>query len=165
MTEHIAVHTLKEVAMQSKVGGKLLVLLLTATVASMLPALSLAQEQTKIKITPVRGSISFDGKALYNELCAVCHGADGHGKGPAAAALTMMPSDLTQLARQEGGKFPFAAVRRYIQGADEVAAHGSREMPIWGQVFRSVGSVDSSQAQAELRIQNLVKYIESIQQK
>ena len=76
----------------------------------------------------------------------------------------MMPTNLTRLAKQEGGKFPFEAVRRYIQGADEVTAHGNREMPIWGQVFRSMGSVDTARSQAELRTHNLVKYIESIQE-
>lgn len=142
-----------------------LVLLVAAVFTAMFLAFSTAQAQTEIKRTPVRGSVSFEGKALYNELCAVCHGANGQGDGPAAAALTTMPTNLTRLAMQEGGKFPFEAVRRYIQGADEVTAHGSREMPIWGQIFRSMGSVDTARSQAELRTHNLVKYIESIQEK
>lgn len=142
-----------------------LVLLIVAVLAAVDPSLSTAQQQAEIKRTPVRGSLSFEGKALYNELCAVCHGANGQGDGPAAPALTMMPTNLTQLAMQEGGKFPFEAVRRYIQGADEVTAHGSREMPIWGQIFRSMGSVDTARSQSELRTHNLVKYIESIQEK
>lgn len=142
-----------------------LVLLVGAALAGVVPSLSTAQTPPEIKRSPVRGSLSFEGKALYNELCAVCHGAGGKGDGPAAAALTMMPTNLTRLAKQEGGKFPFEAVRRYIQGADEVTAHGNREMPIWGQVFRSMGSVDTARSQAELRTHNLVKYIESIQEK
>jgi mono/diheme cytochrome c family protein len=142
-----------------------LVLLVMTALASLVPALALAQAQTKITTTSVKGSLPVDGHSLYNELCAVCHGLDGRGDGPAATALAKEPKNLTQLARQEGGKFPFAAVRRYIEGADEVAAHGSRDMPIWGQVFRSVGGLDGAKAEAQLRIQNLTRYIESIQAK
>lgn len=151
--------------MSNKFSSGPLALLAMAALAAIFPALSIAQKQTEIKTAPIRGSLSFEGKALYNELCAVCHGTDGRGEGPAAAALTKMPTNLTHLAKQEGGKFPFLAVRRYIQGADEVTAHGSRDMPVWGQVFRSIGSPGSSSAQAEIRIQNLAKYIESIQDK
>ena len=35
------------------------------------------------------------GAALYPTHCAICHGADGRGDGPAAAALAEPPADLT----------------------------------------------------------------------
>ncbi len=36
-----------------------------------------------------------DGARLYPEHCAACHGAEGHGDGPAAADLPVPPADLT----------------------------------------------------------------------
>jgi putative copper resistance protein D len=36
------------------------------------------------------------GAALYAENCALCHGATGHGDGPAAAGLRIHPADLTE---------------------------------------------------------------------
>jgi mono/diheme cytochrome c family protein len=35
------------------------------------------------------------GQALYGPHCASCHGPDGQGNGPAAAALRVKPTDLT----------------------------------------------------------------------
>jgi hypothetical protein len=42
------------------------------------------------------------------------------------------------------------------------SSHGSKDMPVWGPVFRSF-SGDTNVA--ELRVNNLVSYIESIQTK
>ena len=58
--------------------------------------------------------------------------------GPAAKALTKAPADLTRISARNGGQFPEVRVKRYIEGADEIAAHGSRDMPIWGSLFRSM---------------------------
>jgi copper resistance protein D len=48
------------------------------------------------------------GARLYAENCALCHGAGGKGDGPAAAALTVRPADLTAphlFAHPEGDLF------------------------------------------------------------
>jgi putative copper export protein/mono/diheme cytochrome c family protein/peroxiredoxin len=51
--------------------------------------------------TYVRPKVSYNalsvanGLQLYGEHCAVCHGAEGYGDGPAAAALRPRPADLT----------------------------------------------------------------------
>jgi mono/diheme cytochrome c family protein len=97
---------------------------------------------------------------VYREYCAVCHGSDAKGNGPAAAALKAKPTDLTQISRKNEGKYPEVRVQRVINGEDDVLAHGSRDMPIWGQIFRQ-GQPDRGQ----LRIYNLVRYIEQIQEK
>jgi hypothetical protein len=64
---------------------------------------------------------------------AACHGTAARGDGPAAPALKTVPADLTRLSARNGGKFPEARVRRYIEGLDEISAHGSRDMPVWGR--------------------------------
>ena len=79
-----------------------------------------------------------DGASMYQSYCVSCHGLDATGNGPAAKALTKAPADLTRISARNGGQFPEVRVKRYIEGADEIAAHGSRDMPIWGSLFRSL---------------------------
>jgi hypothetical protein len=95
---------------------------------------------------------------MFASYCTPCHGKEGRGDGPAAAALKRAPADLTTVSARNGGTFPEVRVRRYIEGLDEVAAHGSRDMPIWGPAFRSIGS-DT----AALRVEALASYLKSIQ--
>ncbi len=103
---------------------------------------------------------SFSGVEMYKTWCASCHGVQGKGDGPAAAALKKPPVDLTQLAKKNGGKFPTEKVRNYIDGTDEVAAHGSRDMPVWGSFFRRLGVDDVT-----YRVVTLANYVASIQAK
>lgn len=77
-----------------------------------------------------------DGATLYTENCAVCHGASGNGNGPFEMFLIEKPADLTALAAQNGGAFPFDHVYRIIDGRADYAAHGPRSMPIWGTDFK-----------------------------
>ena len=71
--------------------------------------------------------------------------------------------DLTTIARRHGGKFDSAAVEYIVRGTGktETPAHGTKEMPIWGPVF---ASAVGDPAATTLRIKNLVRYLESIQQ-
>jgi len=125
------------------------------------PAVANAQDAPKptIKSVPVRATRTIDGKEMFHEYCAVCHGDQAKGNGPAAEALKKAPADLTQIARKNGGKFPKVQVMRIIDGEDSVQAHGSRAMPIWGKIFRSM----ENQASETLRVNALMEYIESLQ--
>jgi hypothetical protein len=71
--------------------------------------------------------------------------------------------DLTTLARRNNGKFSASDVQGHITGTDRmVPAHGSADMPVWGPVFRALSGDEAGRT---LRLTNLVRYIESMQQK
>ncbi len=72
------------------------------------------------------------GRVEYLSSCAACHGNDGKGGGPVASQLKVAAPNLTQLAKKNGGVFPLYSVYEKIDGRQEVKAHGSRDMPIWG---------------------------------
>ena len=99
---------------------------------------------------------------MYRAYCAACHGLGGKGDGPASSALKTAPTDLTQLAKRSSGKFPELQVFGAINGDRQVPAHGSKDMPVWGVVFRGMG--DNGVSGAKLRIRNLTRYIESLQE-
>ena len=122
-----------------------------------------ATAQSKsIKTVPLQPTATLEGADSFNQYCAVCHGKDGKGGGPAAEALKKRPADLTQIARRNNGKFDDLIVQNVITGDDVRAAHGSRDMPVWGELFKSV-SLDASARR--LRVYSLVKYIEQMQAK
>jgi mono/diheme cytochrome c family protein len=120
-----------------------------------------AMGQPKIRQTPITPTSPTSGAEMFRSYCASCHGPEGKGNGPAAVALKKAPTDLTMLSRKSGGKFPDTAVYVAISGQFSVTAHGSSDMPVWGEVF----SRTSSDSESKLRLTNLTKYIESIQQK
>lgn len=118
-----------------------------------------AEAQTKVRKGPIKPTPATNGKKMFDTYCAVCHGKDGRGDGPAAKALSKVPADLTKISARNNGTFPETKVRRYIEGLDEVAAHGTRDMPMWGDLFRSL-----DRGTAELRIAALAEYLKGIQQ-
>jgi mono/diheme cytochrome c family protein len=118
-----------------------------------------AQAQPKVEKAPIKQTAASDAQKMFDSYCAVCHGKDGKGTGPASKALAKVPADLTKLSARNGGKFPDVHVRRYIEGLDEVAAHGSRDMPMWGELFRSL-----NRDTAQIRITGLAEYLKAMQQ-
>ena len=120
-----------------------------------------AQAPPQIKTAPATALVGIEGKDSYMAFCAVCHGIEGHGNGPAAPALKMPVPDLTTMAKRHG-KFDRINVERRISGVDQMpVAHGSMTMPIWGPVFKSTGDPHTTL----LRLQNLAKYLEDMQVK
>jgi mono/diheme cytochrome c family protein len=118
----------------------------------------LAYAQPKIEKAPIKPTLASDAQGMFFNYCAVCHGGTGVGDGPAASALTKAPADLTRISARNGGQYPEIKVKRYIEGLDQVAAHGSRDMPMWGDLFRGL-----NRDTAQIRIQALSDYIKSMQ--
>src|SRR5512140_2542413 len=75
------------------------------------------------------------GKSEFQSSCASCHGSDARGKGPVSDQLKTPPPDLTVLARNNNGVFPTNAIYEAIYELKTIPAHGTREMPIWGERF------------------------------
>ena len=131
-------------------------------VAMLLMMVALGAAAQTIKKVPARYTSPASGKEMYMNQCAACHGADAKGTGPAATALKTAPTDLTQLTKKNNGKFPANHVYSSIVGDLNVPAHGSAEMPMWGNVYRTMSRGHESEVQQ--RISNLTHYIESLQQ-
>jgi mono/diheme cytochrome c family protein len=122
------------------------------------------QDQSKVvKHTTVKSTSAASGKDMFKSYCAVCHGEDGKGNGPAASALKTPPADLTMLSKNNGGKFPALKVSSAIRGDANVPAHGSKDMPVWGSLFWSMSQGHESEVQQ--RVANLTNYIEDLQAK
>ncbi len=121
------------------------------------------QNETTIKRIPITSTSPASGKEMYVTYCAVCHGTDGKGGGPAASALKVPPPDLTVLSKNHGGKFPALKVTAAIHGEGALPAHGSKEMPVWGALFFSLSG--GHEAEVQQRVSNLTTYVESLQAK
>jgi mono/diheme cytochrome c family protein len=104
------------------------------------------------------------GKIIFRQVCAPCHGTDARGGGPVAESLKTPPADLTRIAARHGGSFPAEAIAAFIDGRKDVAAHGSREMPVWGDsLAQAVNDKDTREKRIERAIQMLVQYLETVQ--
>jgi mono/diheme cytochrome c family protein len=102
------------------------------------------------------------GARLYFNHCAACHGESGEGDGPVAVTLQTTISNLRTLAQRNNGTFPSDAVRSYIDGRELKAAHGDRQMPIWGDVFRGPEQ-GTARRTVRRRIDALVEFIALLQ--
>jgi mono/diheme cytochrome c family protein len=133
---------------------------LTASVLSSIALRAQQQPAPTVKRETAQRVGSVAGKDTYAAYCAVCHGADGRGNGPAAPALKTPPTDLTTYAKRHGGEFSDVDVREIIAGDQSYVAHGSRDMPIWGDVFRRT---EEDMQVRQLRVHNLIDYLKSLQ--
>ena len=119
------------------------------------------------------------GRSEFQSSCASCHGADARGKGPVSHQLKIPPPDLTMLAKNNNGVFPTNAVYETVEGLKTIPAHGTREMPIWGERFNPVvnlphyvdpyywkmaGPEQSPEVVVRKRILAVIDYLSRIQQ-
>lgn len=121
---------------------------------------------------PVNAEMGIElGEQEFLENCAVCHGASASGNGPVSRFLRIEPSDLTKLARDNGGEFPFERVYQVIDGRTEVALHGPRKMPVWGYKYLKDWKKNTDPTRQEVpaehfvtgRILSLIRYIQTLQ--
>ncbi|MFZ0821579.1 MAG: c-type cytochrome [Candidatus Acidiferrales bacterium] len=101
------------------------------------------------------------GEELYEQDCAICHGRDLKGTGPAPAPFRA-PADLTALARKHGGIFPDEYVANVVRNGVLIPAHGPAEMPIWGTDF---ARDKWTEQEMTLRVANLTNFIKAHQEK
>ena len=120
---------------------------------------ALAQDK-QVKKEPINQTVPLSGARMFKDYCAVCHGTDAKGGGPAASALKQEPADLTTLAKRHDGKFPDAYVANVLRNGVTAPAHGNAEMPVWGPLFVLM---DKPPAMSYIRISSLVSYIKSLQ--
>jgi mono/diheme cytochrome c family protein len=110
-----------------------------------------------------RSVLAEAGRIEYLHYCASCHGPVGRGDGPVGQTLQSRPTDLTTIAAQHGGAFPAGAIAAFIDGRTSVAAHGTREMPVWGTRLGEDIQPDTAEEVTRGRIAFLVEYLKTIQ--
>ncbi|WP_417523140.1 c-type cytochrome [Marinovum sp.] len=107
-----------------------------------------------------------EGRRLFVESCALCHGPSGRGDGPASDGLTPPPADLTRIAARNGGVFPRAKVLSTLDGYTRTDLDGPG-MPEFGDLLRGdlvpldVG--DGILTPTPRRLVALMQYLEGIQ--
>jgi mono/diheme cytochrome c family protein len=146
----------------TKTGWRTLMVMATLVLSA--SAMIAQQEQQtpgkKITRVPIAMTSMASGEEMYSAYCAACHGKLGRGDGPAASVFKTAPTNLTTLAAKNNGKFPDLEIASVLQwGPKATNAHGSKDMPVWGTLFQSLGD----QGQTKQRIYNLTKYVESLQ--
>lgn len=104
------------------------------------------------------------GRGTFQRYCSSCHGAEGKGDGPIAKVLRTPPADLTLIAKRRGGTFADDEVSKFIDGRNDIAAHGPRDMPVWGRRFAQRIAEDTTEDEvARGQLLLLVEYLKSIQ--
>ena len=109
------------------------------------------------------------GQEEYRMHCAACHGLDGRGDGPIGQILKTPAPNLAMITERNGGKFPVEKIYAIIEGSSVIAAHGTRDMPLWGERYRQApkpvtpDQASMSDGFAQQRILSLVYYLGTMQ--
>jgi mono/diheme cytochrome c family protein len=139
--------------------------LLAIVTLLILPAFGSAQQAEPDKAFQIS-----KGRVTYRVYCINCHGAKAKGDGNLAELLTVKVTDLTQIKKENDGKFPSDDVAKSVDGREQIRGHGMKEMPVWGDVFKtSAGTAaaedeDGGEERARAKIRELVAYLETIQE-
>jgi mono/diheme cytochrome c family protein len=105
-------------------------------------------------------------RALYLQYCGACHGPEGRGDGIAGTFFRPKPTDLTQIAKRNGGEFPYLRTMEAIDGRNTVRAHGDPTMPVWGELFQEQAAwTPARRAEARGKIMMITEHLRSIQER
>lgn len=120
------------------------------------------KQDKQVKKEPIKQTAPLSGAEMFRDYCAVCHGKDAKGHGPAASELKQVPADLTTLAKRHDGEFPDLYVENVLRNGVKTPAHGDAEMPVWGPVFKAM---NSDPFFMYVRISSVMSYVKSLQVK
>ena len=145
-------------------------LALTLFLASGPRAVAYAQDNPDnpdVTLTPSGKVVS--GGEEYRRFCAQCHGLEGKGDGPVASELKTPPANLTLIAKNNNGTYPYQKVFDTISGKNLIKSHGTREMPMWSLELAMPrhgggGTIRRSTYQVNQEMKRITDYIKSIQQ-
>jgi mono/diheme cytochrome c family protein len=104
-----------------------------------------------------------DGQKYFVRYCASCHGTGGTGDGPVAKSLTKPPANLRMLSDKYGSPLPAARLAQLIDGRDAVRAHGTADMPVWGERLYATGEGERGELGISEVIGKIVAYLDTIQ--
>ena len=141
-------------------------LFFAALAVALLAGIGYANQPTSSKVViPVSRTSASNGKQMYVNYCAPCHGVDGRGRGPVASVLKKQPADLALLAKNNGGKFPSTHIMSVLEFGAANPSHGTAQMPVWGPMLGHMDSTNAENNVSLLRISNLSQYVQSLQAK
>ena len=103
------------------------------------------------------------GSYTFRTYCATCHGEKGKGDGPLAESLRFHPPDLTQIAKQNGGDYPAAEVRKIVDGRQPVDGRGGPDMPVWGDAFKN-SETGFDDEKVDEKIASVVEHLKRLQE-
>ena len=101
------------------------------------------------------------GKVHFDKYCAKCHGENA--KGIRIDTMKTQPADLTRIMDSRGvSEFPILQIAELIDGRMMSDAHGTRAMPIWGEVFSKEEYLTEKQIKGKMG--ELIAYLMTIQE-
>jgi mono/diheme cytochrome c family protein len=121
---------------------------------------------TILLLAPTTHSFAADngGKEMYLKYCASCHGSEGRGDGPVSRDLKVKVPNLTLLRGNNKGAYPLDRVMSSIDGSRTVRAHGTRNMPVWGEVFRQEYEKEKyTELTSLLKAKLIAEYVDTLQ--
>jgi mono/diheme cytochrome c family protein len=130
--------------------------------ASGILAADVVIKQVPMTVNDIAGK---NGQEVYDQLCAVCHGTDGKGDGPAAQALANPVPDLTQLGTGVNAKYSNAQLKHIIAGRSRTVHEDIVGMPLWEVEFQYVHRNWNGQPRtsyARSKIHSLTEYVEGL---
>jgi hypothetical protein len=111
----------------------------------------------------VWGNDISEGRELYLQHCAACHGINGDGHGPLEHELTAPPADLRLLSRKYGNPLPEDQIARFMDGRADLKAHGPRDMPVWGEEMWQYPEGSGNPNQVSDSVAHIIHYLQSVQ--